>query len=674
MSPNTYPFNDQGKGKSYNQETFSIPARDLFDLLDVNHNSGDSFELETASTSTLSDNPGPGYTIGKWIGRAGKKLEVAAGSFAERLRIGPNAVMEDIIDVLSGVGRHHRSLLRPPRPFRSLIPIALSHSTTSPMSSGESVSKIQARLPEYYRKLADYLLDNNPNNQFLALYYITTLIYTDPRARTIFIDLGVFDILQRRQKRLLSLPRRHPHRDLLLAPSRRALVSLAESETLTVIQSLDYGGRSDPELLPDHRAESIATLIQFTMMSDHQILAGLRISKLERIVHAHPTLLEAIKPEVVYQWAELSQSDDPILSHVYSRILSQFASVCSDICCARLWDCYVVPVCQSYFDTIGVDESAGRIINRILPNKNYLAALLTPEIRSKLPKRSMALTQTHRRSTTEILEWPSLVQLFAGSFFSLWGAFLRQWMFKPGEARHDFYHNISSEPWDIPSRRLSPKIRTSLCRQLVTIAVNSECSVEDVIQVANEDVDCYDEILGNLGQIVDNGDQSARASALAIKLDLEAWYKKRASEKPHTFWYATICEGVCVDDPLQPNSRGKNKAFWSSSRMGCERQYKDDLALYIDSHYVAWVKAPHLPSISALYRPVTTKPSEDDPEELIACILEKTNGVKIIFSISQDLVVPDTISVISTGPLYILMARPQQDGAEAFYWGDPCPR
>ncbi|KDQ60484.1 hypothetical protein JAAARDRAFT_32897 [Jaapia argillacea MUCL 33604] len=672
MSPHRHPHNGQEKGKTYDEPMFSIPARDVFNLLNANRDPDDCFELETASTSTLSDNPGPGYTIGKWIGKAGKKLEIAAGSVAERLRIGPNAVMEDIIDGLSGAERHHRSLLQAPRPFRSLIPIALSHSTTS-ASSGESVSKIQARLPTYYRKLVDYLLDNNPNNQFLALYYITTIICADPRARSIFLDLGVFDILEKQQDQLLSLPRRHPQRDLLLAPSRRALVSLSESEILTVIQSLDCGGRTGPGLLPDHRANSIASLIQFTTVSEHQILAGLRISNLERIVHAHPTLLDAIKPEVVYQWAELSQSDDPILSHIYSRILSQFASVCSDICGAQLWDCYVVPVCQSYFDTVGTGESADRIINRILPNKNYLAALLTPEIRSKLPKHSVAPTQIQHRSTTRNLEWPSLVELFAGSFFSLWGAFLRQWMFKPGEARHDFYHNISSEPWDMPSRRLPPKIRTSLCRQLVTIAVNSECSVEDVIQVADEDVDCYDEILGILGMIVDNGDQSSRASALAIKLSLEAWYKKRAFKKPHTFWYATICEGICIDDPLQPNSRGKKKVFWSSSRMGYERQYEDDLALYIDSHYVGWVKASHVPSISSLYRPVTTKPSEDEPEELIACILEKTRGSKIIFSLAQDLVVPDVISAISAGPLYVLMARPQQDGTQAYYWGDPCP-
>ncbi|KDQ60536.1 hypothetical protein JAAARDRAFT_608667 [Jaapia argillacea MUCL 33604] len=534
MSPNKGPHNDQEKGKTSSEPMFSIPAEDVFDLLKANGDGGDDFELETASTSTLSDNPGPGFTIGKWIGKAGRKLEIAAGSVAERLRIGPNAVMEDIIDGLSGVERHRRPFLQAPRPFRSLIPIALSHSTSS-TSSEESVSKIQARLPTYYRKLVDYLLDPNPNNQFLALYYITTLIYTDPRARTIFLDLGIFDILERRQDQLLSLPRRHPQRDLLLAPSRRALVSLSESEILTVIQNLDYGGRRyDLGSLPDHCAESIATLINFTTTSDYQILAGLQISNLERIGSAHPTLLEAIKPEVVYQWAELSQSDDPILSHIYSCVLSEFASVCSDICGDRFWDCYVVPVCQSYIDAIG-SESAEKIMNRILPNKNYLAALLTPETRSKLPTRSMASIHAQQRNRTGSPEWPSLIQLFAGPFFSLWGAFLRQWTFDPREARHNFYHNISSEPWDLPSRRLPPRIRTSLCRQLVTVAVNSECSVEDITQVADEDVDCYDEILDILGNIVDNGDQVARRSALRIKLELEAWYKKRASKDPFTF-------------------------------------------------------------------------------------------------------------------------------------------
>ncbi|KDQ60539.1 hypothetical protein JAAARDRAFT_32940 [Jaapia argillacea MUCL 33604] len=666
MSSNKGPRNER---KTSSEPMFSIPAEDVFDLLKANRDAGGDFELETASTSTLSDNPGPGFTIGKWIGKVGRKLEIAAGGVAERLRIGPNAVMEDIIDGLSGAERHRRPLLQAPRPFRSLVPIALSHSASSRISE-ESVSKIHARLPTYYRKLVDHLLDPSPNNQFLAMYYITTLIYAYPRARSIFLDLGVFDILERRQHQLLSLPRRHPQRDLLLAPSRRALVSLSESEILTVMQNLDYGGGRGLEFLSDHRAESLATLIQYTTMSDHQILAGLRISHLGRIVDAHPTLLEAIKPEVVYRWAELSQSDDPILSHIYSRILSHFASVCSEICGDRFWDCYVVPVCQSYVDAIG-SESADRIMNRILLNKNYLAATLTAETRSTLPKRSVAPIHAQQRNRTGSPEWPSLIQLFTGHFFFLWGAFLRQWMFNPGEARHSFYHNISSEPWDLPSRRLPPRIRTSLCRQLATIAVNYECSVEDVIQVADEDVDCYDEILDILGNIVDNGNQVARRSSLRIKLELEAWYKKRASKDPVTFWYATICKGVCVEDAIQPNSRGKKKASWLLT--GYEREYKDELALYIDSHYVGWFKASRLPSASSLYRPVTTKPSEDEPEELIACMLEKKWRAKIIFSISQDLVVPDTVSAISTGPLYILMARPQQDGTAAYYWGDSCP-
>ncbi|KDQ52612.1 hypothetical protein JAAARDRAFT_480866 [Jaapia argillacea MUCL 33604] len=244
---------------------FTARVEDISALVHDLDRFGLAVEVDAGSDSTASDLVGPGRTVGKWISTAGTGFEKLVGNVAERLGMGPNAVFDRILTklarafaeesrlgryelarklghpVVSAVAGHHSvRFLQPPRPFLSLVEGATKLSL---YSTGDGMVIATAGVQADCQKLAAFLRDKNNINQYLATYYIISLICGIPDLLSAFLDNGALNFIERNCTYLASLPRRDQTRDLLLAPSQKALALFSESQVLTIINEEKKGPR-----------------------------------------------------------------------------------------------------------------------------------------------------------------------------------------------------------------------------------------------------------------------------------------------------------------------------------------------------------------------------------------------------------------------------------------------
>ncbi|KDQ58249.1 hypothetical protein JAAARDRAFT_57980 [Jaapia argillacea MUCL 33604] len=308
-----------GSGSTDSTPPFTAQVDEIPALVHGFDQLGLSVEIDDASDSTLSNQMGPGRTVGKWISKAGRKLERLVGNAAERLGVGPNAVLERILTEVARAEelwwsehdgleiRWHfptQILLRLPRPFPSLIE-HITKVRPREFTSITATELVTTRVQAECRKLAAFLRDENYLNQYLATYYIISLICALPNIRPVFVDNGALESICQNCLYLTSLPRRHRGRDLLLAPSRRALVLISESQVLTEIKKG-----------PPHSYHGYAAT------SESHVMAAIHLN--QPLWFLVPMLDDdLIGPSVLRSWVWQAQSPDVLSRMVFSKLLFQ---------------------------------------------------------------------------------------------------------------------------------------------------------------------------------------------------------------------------------------------------------------------------------------------------------------------------------------------------------------
>ncbi|KDQ50966.1 hypothetical protein JAAARDRAFT_543598 [Jaapia argillacea MUCL 33604] len=77
--------------------SFRIASRDVPVLIEAFRDHPGDLEIESATSSTISDQPGPGRTLGRWMTLTGAIWAKWLGYVAERGGRGPNAIMHRIL-------------------------------------------------------------------------------------------------------------------------------------------------------------------------------------------------------------------------------------------------------------------------------------------------------------------------------------------------------------------------------------------------------------------------------------------------------------------------------------------------------------------------------------------------------------------------------------------------
>ncbi|KDQ58748.1 hypothetical protein JAAARDRAFT_57638 [Jaapia argillacea MUCL 33604] len=459
-----------------------------------------AFTFDAASSSTASDLPGPGRTLGKAIDQVGQKLEGVLSRVIERSGRGPNAVADDALMLLDRTWEERKRIQPrvPPKQSRGFLrsPLGLDQFVENivlynrrrlPLTSVELQNN--TRLVQTCRKLVRYLKDNSSNNRYLAVSYITALVLTVPGIQPVFDNLGALDEI-RMQSFLLT--RNNPDRDYLLAPSRRALVVLSESQALTTIKAFDHS------VLAYSRAPTSNTVCQrffsdvftYFMDPDTQMLAAFSI-------------VDALSREVTWNFLDSAHHvpDQRILKLWVKNIL-EGDGLCSEVFGRLL----LIVVCQCAYGNGNLDVV---LVSATYFLQNRLRILSTARVDKWLRSLQSTFFNGHRNWETlpaskavvddlkEILhhytsyssvELPLLPVLRDCVSLSaeIWRTFCRHWYFQG----HLGLLNPTSR---IPLRVIPTSIRGRLCRRLVELVLHSECPADDLIRVARHDTDCRQE-------------------------------------------------------------------------------------------------------------------------------------------------------------------------------------
>ncbi|KZT27843.1 hypothetical protein NEOLEDRAFT_64979 [Neolentinus lepideus HHB14362 ss-1] len=175
----------------------------------------DQLSYATASASTVSDVIGPGRTLDKLLGAAGRLLERGCSTLVERLGRSPNALMANILQWMlrpqpdqccarcSVTSKSAGSFTRsPPVPFEEIIhQLAL----LVPGLNGHCTCCLNRRRRQFVqrkdvrkgcKRLIRFLRDKNDSNKELAVLHIVILLAFFPDLCPIFVDLQVILVLE----------------------------------------------------------------------------------------------------------------------------------------------------------------------------------------------------------------------------------------------------------------------------------------------------------------------------------------------------------------------------------------------------------------------------------------------------------------------------------------------
>ncbi|KDQ50212.1 hypothetical protein JAAARDRAFT_42299 [Jaapia argillacea MUCL 33604] len=656
--------------------SFRIASQDVSALTEAFHDHPGYLEVESAKSSTVSDQPGPGRTLGRWMTLTGAMLGRWLGSVGERGGRGPNAIMHRILVRVEELerrwgeewDRRHGKQLPKSTPGRKLrspplrAPLAsVFRSPPTLASVFEDVSRLHPygvdnatilddrRIQKYYRRLVLFLRDSSMHNRFLATYYLTTLICIMPKSIPLLLDMGAKTFLHENYIHLELLPGRNGERDLLLAPSRQALVFLSESEVLSAMKEWDC--------YPHYRrpVEYYLKLLRYSLISESKLLAAGYITN---VLSGHfPWLIYQwrIEPSCVQSWAERTQSPDPLMRSTFSNLVIKIIEYSLNTYIRHPFNSLqviVLPLCKTLcrgtttIQTLWVKA----LSDNLHPMRDWLdyADLgyhLTPEIRSDLA--AVIQDVSHDDAMPEVLNVASHLLQALRPFESLYGEFLREWLW-PGMTEFSII------------KAIAPKRRKQLCRQLMQLLLQSQCSVQDVVRVANRDIACNDEISAILGELLsglsvdDVGVHELVAEAFGI-ISKQRPRRKQPSE---------IYKGVCLSERPYPGSRGQVKAFnWQWPHFGGHH------FLSADYRYCSWTKIKHLSSLSPRYKPILLEGGLQD--EYICCIETEGDwspGRKIFSTTVDKILIPEAILSCSRGPVYVLTGRNRDDSSCPYCW------
>ncbi|KDQ53158.1 hypothetical protein JAAARDRAFT_39526 [Jaapia argillacea MUCL 33604] len=648
--------------------SFTVPANEILDAVEHAGDLGLDLEVGSASETTASDLPGAGRTVGGWISKAGTKVESAVTNVAERFGSGPNAIMDRILTRAQKLEKRYRlqqggqispsavvpssSFLKSPRSFLSLVQ---DPSVCQRFECEHIIS--DARIQADFRRLVTFLKDNNNQSQFLATYYIMTIVCAFPQSQYIFQRDGALSLVRKKSLYLASLPRHHRDRDLLLHPSRKALVLLSETQALTIIKEC----AADP---PDPAPRSHhVKLLQYSMSSKDNVLAARYIA--DNLSGSRMLILKCLMtPDVVQSWARNAQCADPLIGNIFSTLLLRMIELHRKLLLLRSsgpsdWELWVLPLCRSLIHGPGhthrVVWTAGlrevfNLSRLALQGTDTLAFTFTKDIQSHLFQLFVGIHIAG--SAPKDLDLHQSVRVFLQPFFLLYSEFLRGWSF-PGR-RHDRNFDIV--------RSIPPRRRRHLCRQLVDLALTSRCLFDDVVKVVERDVACYDEIIGILGS---NRDNSTLQQSNRLLQHLRTWRAQFPRERYQL--PIGIMKGVCADDGLYSDFQGQVKVFTRSIHN--RRYIAPPTMLWIDLYHCFWVGAGHLPSLSGPYKPFPLQGDGQQGKQYICCMQDKDDMRELnVFSAGANLFVPESVKSLSGGLLYVLATRDREDGSRLFYW------
>ncbi|KDQ49645.1 hypothetical protein JAAARDRAFT_63588 [Jaapia argillacea MUCL 33604] len=651
--------------RSSSAVSLTLSLGDIPALKDVLPSASVDFEALSDSDGSLSDQMGPGRTLGRWLSHSGGKLKQVMGGAAERLGLGPNAVMAEILSranhhaLIRKADSDSRSFMRSPPPFSTLL---WEISGKGDIENG--VLMLDDKLIDGYRKLVELLRDKNQSNKLIAIYYIVALTCAFLDSQAVFLDLGALEIVQSIYTYSTMLPLRHRDRDLLLVPSRRALVVLSESHILASVKEYSQVPWFPPVANRVHLSHLLSVLVPYTTTPNSQLLAIQRLAAMCPLGDNISVFIDQLTPEIMFQWFVYSLSMDPFersvfLSFIRRLLKEAFQRPSSDL---WHWRCFLLPACQVYMrhpkaafgDPIATELLRMHSDPQSSRFTAYLAATLTAETRTSLQRLVDSRVSSGSTTLLNDHQWLSVVTWFGSPFFALWGAWNRCWYFQSSNV-------ADGTPFirAVPSRK-----QTRLCEELVELVLHDRCSLEDVARVIEADDDCLHEILRLLNISIHSSTLQLRyrVEAKALSQKLVAWNQSR----PHKFdkKETIIYRGVCVRDDFYPDSSGCIKVFTAPSGVTRKGQYSTKEVLYADRRFMRWVSAREIRTLDPRYQLIVVNEAQDIEQEFIGCVWSPHRHV---FSVRKSLDLPDGLS---GGHLHILAARLTVDGSMPYHWRD----
>ncbi|KDQ50945.1 hypothetical protein JAAARDRAFT_41584 [Jaapia argillacea MUCL 33604] len=668
--------------------SFRLDSQYVSGLHGVLHDLPVDFEVESATSSTTSNQPGPGRTLERWMTLMGAMLGRWMGSVAERGGRGPNAIMHRILVRVEKLEQRYREEQErrwreewechyPGKQFPKSTPGCKPRSPSlgAPLASVfrspptltsvfEDVSRLclsgfdnpnilnDHRIQKDCRRLVSFLRDGNMHNRFLATYYLMTLICIMPKSIPLLMDMGAETLLHKNYTQLVLLPRRHRECDLLLAPSHRALVFLSESEVLSAMKELDC---HPPWRRP---VDYSLKLLRYSVTSESKVLAAGYITN--EMVKQHIELIYngRIEPLCVQSWAESTQSPDPLTRSTFSNLIVKMIQTfhCGySIHTLNSLQSIILPLFKTLcrgmttIQTSWVKALSDNLSMRDWLDHGDLGYHLTPEIRRDLS--AVIQDISHDHALSEVLNIASHLRQALQPFESLYGEFLREWLW-PGDNKYSII------------KAIAPRRRKQLCHQLTQLLLQSQCSIQDVVRVANQDIACNDEISAILGELLRGlGGGDAEAHALVAEA-FGVISKQQPSAPQFRFGKERIWKGVCLSDRPYPGGQGQVKAFDWSLRY----QFEGHHFLNADFRYCSWAEMKHLSSLSPRYKPILLEGALQD--EYICCMKSKEGWKEFeVFSTAVNKIsIPEVIVPHSIGPVYVLTGRKRDDGSKPYSW------
>ncbi|KDQ56697.1 hypothetical protein JAAARDRAFT_58970 [Jaapia argillacea MUCL 33604] len=457
--------------------------------------SGSDYTICEDNASTISNSPGPGRTLGKWMSNAGVRLERFLSVAAERLGGGPNRAADDILVIADRINargqprnyrtRSHRCLRTPPE-FASVLKDLINWYPTL-------IDVDVARNPKFYgccRKLVGFLRDENIGNQYLAIVYITALLLTTPIARRIFGHLGVEGLIQETILQSSFFPN---GQGLLLAPSQRALAMLSESPALLRIAEFDEAVALW-QCPVDVRYKLFSDLLPYSTLPESQVLVVNRLSRIwlqyvpSMYSNAQYQLRSVFSPKLLSEWLDALFGADPLCAAVFGTSFSRLLRFPPDpdtnidfilkISAALLWK----GLDGRYASH--VDFWLRQVDARFFANYKYWDALPTSKSAVKVLGKVLSQDLSNFSTTPSIIQ---TLRYCVSPCREIWQNFCQYWYFPGNYEFCDPRHRIAL-------RVIPPLIQTELCHRLVDHILGTKCLARDHLRVAIQDADCHEEI------------------------------------------------------------------------------------------------------------------------------------------------------------------------------------
>ncbi|KDQ50965.1 hypothetical protein JAAARDRAFT_41595 [Jaapia argillacea MUCL 33604] len=277
---------------------------------------------------------------------------------------------------------------------------------------------------------------------------------------------------------------------------------------------------------------------------------------------------------------------------------------------------------------------------------------LTPGIRSNLSTLIRGIG--HNDTLPEMSNLASCLRQFQfRPFVSLYGEFLREWLW------------LGYRPAGLGIiKSIGPRRRKQLCHQLMQLLLQSQCSIQDVVKVADQDIACNDEISTILTELL-SGLCGGDAGAHELVEEAFGVISKQRPSLLRRKGLPGIWKGASLSDWPYPGSRGQVKAF----DPGLRHKFEECHSLHFDPRYCSWTKITHLSSLSARYKAIVL---EGVLQDQYICAVEMKNiwdSDYTIFSTDlDDISIPEAILRHSKHPVYVLTGRNRDDGSKPYSW------